>query len=484
MNILISSLKKLSLGFQKSVLFVTSECSDFIQAGGLGEVSASLPRALQKKQIDVRLVLPGYSQVLERSTHLQKLGWIPGFNTIPPCQLAITYSQDGLPVYVVLNSFLFERKGGPYTDQNGIPYQDNGLRFATLSWVASQIAKGLEWLKWKPNLVHLHDWPAALTAAYLHWHHIACPSLLTIHNLAYQGLIPWEEGESLGIPIEDRNAEFYNQWSFLKAGLVYSTKISTVSPNYAKQILTSEFGCGLEGVLQERSNHGDLLGIINGIDDSWNPTTTPTLAHTYSAMEISKRILNKKYLQTLFNLPIRSQPLFSVVSRLVHQKGIDLIEKIIRPLAETGSQLIILGEGDFKIQKQLYEQAWQFPGSIRLEFKFTPNLAKHVFSGSDFLLMPSRFEPCGLSQMYAQRFGCIPVAYATGGLVDTIEHQETGLLFNVLSESGLRKGIIDSFQIFNDSPRLQRIQKTAMEKQWGWDKSSQEYCQLYQKLSP
>ncbi len=465
-------------------LFVVSEMSDFVKAGGLGDVAAALPRALRER-CDVRVLIPGYPAVLAGAGALQRIGRIPAHAGLPACEVAQTRREDGLIVYVLLNGALFAREGSPYVDANGLDWADNAVRFATLSHAAAAIAAGQAGLDWCPRILHLNDWPSALAAAYVRWNGGDTPCLLTIHNLAYQGLFPAALARTLGVPtgaLED--IEFHGRLSFLQAGIVHATHITTVSVSYAAQITAPTLGCGLDALLARRAAEGALTGIVNGIDNSWDPRTDRHLEARFGVNECGGRVRNARWVRQAFGLPETGGPLFAVVSRLVHQKGLDLICEVAPQIAAANGQIVIIGGGERHIEQQVRELTLRFPGHVGAFIGFEEGLARCMFAGADFLLMPSRFEPCGLSQMYAQRFGCLPIAHATGGLIDTVDDGVTGFLFAEATADGLRRAVARAFRTWRMPGLMAAMRRAAMLRPTGWDEAGREYLALYERAAP
>jgi starch synthase len=300
--------------------------SDFTQVGGLGEVSAALPRAL-RLGADVRVLIPGYPKVLACGLPIEVVGRLPEFCNIPACDVGFLHTADGLPVYVLICPALYERDGTPYVGRDGRDWADNHIRFARLSLAAAEFARGSADPIWRPDLLHLNDWPTALAPAYLAWSEVRTPTVLTIHNLAYQGLFEAERGGELGVPgdaFDVNGVEFHGRLSFLKAGLFYASHLTTVSPTYAEEITTTRLGCGLDGLLRTRAEEGRLSGILNGLDESWDPRVDERLAGRFDVNEWEGKQANADYVRQLFELPASSGPLFAIVSRLVQQKGVDL----------------------------------------------------------------------------------------------------------------------------------------------------------------
>lgn len=469
---------------RRKVLFVTPESADFIKVGGLGDVSAALPRAMSA-DFDVRVMIPGYPQVVGAGYPLIEVGRLPALAGIPECELARIDLPDGLIVYVLVCPELFEREGSPYLAPDGRDWDDNHIRFGRLSLAAAQLAAGVGDPAWQADLLHLNDWPTALAAGYLHWWQQPAPCVFTIHNLAYQGLFPLDYHQSLGIPPEALGTdqlEFYGNLSFMKAGLVHAEQLTTVSATYAREITTEEFGCGLERLLRERAEQGRLCGIANGIDDTWDPQSDAHLLRGFGTSDwIGKRI-NCEHLRQMFGLAICHGPLFAVVSRLVHQKGVDLTIAAAESIVRKGGQLVVIGRGEPSIESALRNLAARFPGAIGVRVGFSEREARCIFAGSDFLLMPSRFEPCGLSQMYAQRFGSLPIAHRTGGLVDTIEDGVTGFLFDRMTVESFKAAINRAFSVYRTTDLFYAMRRAAMGIHYHWSVSSVPYAHLYRGL--
>jgi starch synthase len=463
------------------ILYVTPEISDFIKAGGLGDVSATLPRAL-KNRCDVRVLIPGYRQVLQSCGSLPVVGRLNGLANAPPCDIAEIRTSDDLVVYVLLAPGLYDRDGSPYGRPVGGDWCDNDIRFARLALAAAGIAGGQANMAWQPDLLHLNDWPTALAAGYVKWQGLSVPSLLTIHNLAYQGLFARDCLRRVGIPPQAFSidgVEFHGNVSFLKAGIVFASEVTTVSPTYAREITSSEFGCGLEGLLKLRAEQGRLTGIINGIDGSWDPRTGEGIASAFDAHDQSGKQRNAEQVRTAFKLAVSRGPLFAVVSRLVHQKGLDLIADAAQTVVEAGGQIAIMGQGEPEVEAQLGALAKRHPGEIALKVGFDEMEARCMFAGSDFLLMPSRFEPCGLSQMYAQRFGSLPIARRTGGLADSIEDGVTGFLFRAASIDSCLDAIGRALNTFSSTDILHAMRRLAMARNFSWSRSASSYEAVY-----
>jgi len=466
------------------ILFVTTEMEDFVRVGGLAAVSAALPRAL-RTWTDIRIILPGYRDVIEQLTHVQIVGQCAGLAEMPPCMLARAATQDRLPVYVLLCPQLYDRPGNPYGDESGRDWPDNDIRFARFASAAAELAAGTLDKNWAADLIHANDWQAALAPAYLAWSGLRLPSILTIHNLAYQGLFPKDWLRRIGAPESSFHIdglEFYNKLSFLKGGLVYASHLTTVSTTYAREIITAEFGCGLEGLLRHRSDAAQLTGILNGIDESWDPRSCAQLAQPFGAGDWDGKRANADYVRKQFGLAVSRGPIFGLVARLVQQKGIDLVLSAADEIIDAGGQIVVAGSGEPEIEQALVDAHRRRPDAIGVAIGFNDAQARRIFAGSDFTLMPSRFEPCGLSQMYAQRFGSLPIGHQTGGLAETIADGETGFLFSQPSRESLLGGIRRAFSAFMATDRLHSMRLSAMARSFSWDIPAARYSALYRKI--
>jgi starch synthase len=455
--------------------------TDFIKSGGLGDVSAALPRSL-RRQYDVRVLIPGYRQVTSAHPEMRIVARLDAAHGLPACELGEVVSPDGLTIYVVLCPDLFDREGSPYGDAGGLDWADNDIRFARLGLAAAQIAAGLDDFAWRPDLLHLNDWPSSLASAYLAWNGTAVPSVLTIHNLAYQGLFDRTRLSPLGVPdaaFQIEGVEFYGKLSFLKAGIVYASHVTTVSETYAHEITTPEFGCGLDGLLRRRAEEGRLTGILNGIDESWDPRTDDHLETAFSPDDWRGKQANTEDVRRDFGLAVSRGPLFAVVSRLVHQKGVDLAIDSTETIVRQGGQVVVTGQGEERLENGLRQLAARYPGQVGVRIGFEEGMARRMFAGSDFLLMPSRFEPCGLSQMYAQTFGSLPIARETGGLADTIEDGVTGFLFREPSLGALLGAIYRAVDAYKSRRQLNSMRRAAMSQNFRWTRSASGYANVY-----
>ncbi|AJY49691.1 MULTISPECIES: glycogen synthase GlgA [Halomonadaceae] len=470
------------------ILFVTTEITDFVKVGGLGDVSSALPRALAAHH-DVRVLIPAYREMVQSDYDIVTVGHLPAFAGLPACDIGQLTCRDGLIVYVLLCPELYEREGTPYGtgssgygDGQDIGWNDNDIRFARLSRAAADIALGKANLDWQPQLLHLNDWACGLAPAYVHWQGHSIPTIFTIHNLAYQGVFDASRLALLGIPYDAFNihgVEYYGDLSFMKAGIVYASQVTTVSATYAQEITTPKFGCGLDGLLRCKAEQGRLSGIPNGIDDSWDPRTDSHLIQAFSSNDWRGKRANADYVRRHFGLTPSQGPLFAVISRMVHQKGLDLTIEAAKAIVHAGGQIVFMGCGEHHVEEALRKLAIRFPGAITAYIGFDEYQARCLFAGSDFLLMPSRFEPCGLSQMYAQRFGSLPIAHRTGGLADTIEDGVTGFLFDDMQFGSYMHAIQRAFAVYKSTDLFNAMRGAAMTGRYHWKQSIVPYSKLY-----
>ncbi|MEO8991444.1 MAG: glycogen synthase GlgA, partial [Nitrosospira sp.] len=409
------------------VLFITPEIFPLNKTGGLGDVSAALPPALRQMKIDVRVLIPGYPQVLSGLIKKQKIAEFKDQSPFPPSTLLSAKLRLSasvlLPIFVIDCPKLYQREGGPYVDNAGRDWPDNALRFGLLSKIGAVLASDASPLIWRPRVVHCNDWQSGLVPAYLHFHKgKKAASLMSIHNLAFQGVFPPDTVAQLGLPAESfdiNGLEYYGDMSFLKAGLHYADRISTVSPTYAEEIQTAPLGFGMEGLLAARRGH--IKGIINGIASEWNPATDRYITKNYTIANLAGKACNKTALQQLLGLTADPHiPLFGAVGRFSYQKGYDLLLQVAPQLTEIPAQLVLLGSGETTLEQEFTKLAKKYPGKIAVRIGFDEKLAHLIEAGADSFLMPSRFEPCGLNQMYSQRYGTPPLVHATGGLRDTV----------------------------------------------------------------
>lgn len=482
------------------ILFVTPEVFPLCKTGGLGDVSAALPAALRVLKADIRLLLPGYPIVLaglKSKRRVAKFDLQPYF---PPATLLSSRLQINesvsVPLYVIHCPELYRREGGIYLDNNGYDWQDNAQRFGLLSKIGALLASDASPLAWLPDVVHCNDWQSGLTPAYLHFHPgKKAASLMTLHNLAFQGNFAPDTVTKLDLPVESFNmygVEYYGNLSFLKAGIYYADHISTVSPNYAQEIQHGPLGFGLQGLLAERGN--DISGIVNGIDTAlWNPATDPHLVKKYTSRNLSAKAANKLALQQTMGLECNPAiPLFGVVSRLTHQKGSDILPQVAPMLVNLPAQLVLLGSGDTLLEQQLVTLAQNFPTHIAVRIGYDEALSHLITAGADCFLMPSRFEPCGLNQMYSQHYGTPPIVHATGGLVDTVVNltpetlaskNATGFHFHEMTVDSFMQAIKRAVDAYHDTKLWRSLQRNGMQKDFSWQASAQAYQSIYSLLT-
>ena len=477
-----------------SVLFATSEIAPLIKTGGLADVSGALPAALRAIGVDVRVLVPGYNQVIEQLVQPQVVANFDDLPGFPIARLLSVTMTNGVPLLVLDCPVLYRREGGPYQNAQGQDWDDNAMRFGLLSKVAAVLGSDATPLAWHPDLVHCNDWQTGLAPAYLHFAPGAVPSVIAIHNLAFQGNFPAEAVQMLHLPLSCYGidgVEFFGNMSFLKAGLFYADHITTVSPNYAAEIQQEALGFGLQGLLSQR--HDSLTGILNGIDtDEWNPATDPYLAKPYSSANMAGKAANKKALQSKMSLDIEPDlPLLGVVSRFTEQKGLDVLLEIAPLLCELPVQLTMLGSGDAGMQKIARDLSHRYRGKIGVHLGFSEELSHQIEAGADLFVMPSRFEPCGLNQLYSQRYGTPPIVHATGGLADSVvdctpetlkEGSASGFVFNGMTAVNLYATILRAVNLYRDRPKWNTLCTNCMAKDFSWETSAEAYRAVYLKV--
>lgn len=474
-----------------NILSVTSEIYPLIKTGGLADVTGSLPKALEPFGAHTRTLLPGYPKVMKQLGETRQHA---SFHNLFGAEARLlSATVEGLFVYILDAPEFYDRPGGPYVNEAGKDHPDNWKRFAALSRVGAEIAGGLL-PDWKPDLVHTHDWQSALTSVYMHYGRARfVPSVLTVHNLAFQGQFSAELFDQLELPSEAFSVnclEYYGDISYLKGGLQTANAISTVSPTYVRETLTPEFGMGLDGVLNERLN--DLRGIVNGIDvEVWNPSSDPYLIQNYSTQYMRRRYFNRMRLIEEFGIDDDRGPIFAVVSRLTWQKGVDMLPDVVDDIVAQGGKLIVLGQGDSAIEDALRATALRHPGRVSVTIGYKESLAHLIHGGADSVLQPSRFEPCGLTQLYALRYGCVPIVSRTGGLSETIidaneaamsARVATGFQFHPIDADGLRLALMRVFEAYQKPKVWARLQHQAMKADFSWERSAGQYAELYQSV--
>lgn len=473
------------------VLAVASEVYPIVKTGGLADVAGALPIALKAHGVEMRTLMPGYPEVMRLLSGANEIRRWPDYFGGPGRLLA--GSHDGLDLFVLDVPHLYARPGNPYVTTEGVDWPDNGVRFAALSRVAADIGHGLVAAAFVPDVVHAHDWQAGLAPAYLHYDGGARPgTVMTIHNMAYQGKFDRTLAGAIGLPqdasFDVHGLEYFGGISFLKAGLQLADRITTVSPTYAQEIQSDEGGMGLGGLLRERASV--LSGILNGIDtEVWNPQTDAHIAYRFDAQDLTFRAANKAVLQQQFNLDSSDEaPLLGVISRLSWQKGLDLLLGAIPTILDQGMQLALLGSGDRDLQDRYQATARANPGRIGVMIGYDEILAHLMQAGSDALLVPSRFEPCGLTQLCALRYGAVPIVSRVGGLEDTIVdigetgQNATGFKFGPATTEALAGTLRQANAAFHDKPTWRRLQLSGLATDVSWRHRAGEYASLYRGL--
>ena len=474
-----------------NILSVTAEIFPLVKTGGLADVAGSLPKALRAHGINTRSIVPGYPAVMRA---LRGTSVVSQYDDLFGERATLLAAEpDGLELFVLDAPAFFDRPGPPYTDRNGREYEDNWKRFAALSLVASQIAAGLV-ANWRPDIIHAHDWHAALSLVYLKYAgNGSIPRIMTVHNMAFQGQFPAFHFRNLGLPDEAYSidgVEYYGDLGYLKGGLQAADAITVVSPTYAREVMSPAFGMGLEGVMNAR--HADVVGIVNGIDmDVWDPASDPYIDQTYSARTPLRRLPNRQALLDLFGLENTSGPVFASVNRLTWQKCMDLLAAAARQIVEAGGTLVVQGEGEAGIERAFLELMRRFPHRVGVRIGFDEALAHRIHAGADAMLVPSRFEPCGLTQLYALRYGCVPVVSRTGGLSETIidandaalhAQVATGIQFAPIDAHGLRLALRRAFKLFRRRGDWEGLRRQGMKTDCSWHRSAARYAELYGEL--
>jgi starch synthase len=480
------------------VLHVAAECHPLVKTGGLADVVGALPQAIAELGADVRLLLPGLPPIadaLQQREDLVTLGPLFGAGRVTLCRGRVAAQR--IPLYMIDAPYLYRRRGGPYQDDDGSDWSDNLQRFALLGWAAAHLAAGELDPAWAVDIVHTHDWHAGLACAYLKAQPGArAATLFTIHNLAFQGLFPADEFGVLGLPrtmLHSHALEYHGKLSFLKAGLAYADRITTVSPTYAREIATREFGCGMDGVIRHRG--ADVTGILNGVDPSiWNPQTDAHLAAHYSARALAGKKRCKQALQAELGLAADADaPLFAIVSRLTQQKGLDFVLAVLPALLEQGAQFAVLGSGDAGLEQALSDAASGRPGRMAVRIGYDEALAHRLIAGSDAVLVPSRFEPCGLTQLYGLRYGTLPVVRKTGGLADTVvdaggaaapSDAGTGFVFDGATGAELEAALRRAMRCHAQPERWRALMRRAMAQDFSWHEAARRTLALYAELRP
>jgi starch synthase len=457
------------------VLQVTPELHPLLKIGGLADVCAALPRALSRLGHDVRVLMPR----IQGMPHRRRIARLPGLGSV----LESDGGQDH-PVWLFDNPGL-RCRSRLYTRADGRPWPDDAQRFDQFARAAVALADDRAGLGWRADVVHGHDWPCGMVAPHMLLQRVPAASVFTIHNLAHQGLFPAPTLTELGLPawlFHPDALEFWGQLSFIKGGLVFADRLTTVSPRYAQEIRSEAFGEGLEGVLRYRGGH--LHGILNGLDNRlWNPRVDAALGSMFSAARLEGRARVRTAVARELGLDASSAPLLAMVSRLVVQKGVDLLIEALPALVGRGIQVAVLGRGEPAIEKALLAAARRFPRRVAVRLGYDDALGRRLYGGSDLFLMPSRFEPCGLAQLIAMRYGSIPIAHATGGLIDTIrdaaESEGNGFLFEKAGAAELLRAVDRALLLYRDRKAWRALQQRAMRSRFDWRAPAQAYLRVY-----
>ncbi|THD46985.1 MAG: glycogen synthase GlgA [Bradyrhizobium sp.] len=476
-----------------SVLSIASEIYPLIKTGGLADVAGALPEALARENVAIRTLIPGYPAVMAKLESPTPVHVYSSLMGAPARVLAAR--AGGLDLFVLDAPQFFGRPGNPYLDVGGRDWPDNDLRFAALARAGADLGKGAV-ANYAADVVHAHDWQGALAPVFLHYDGGRRPrTVLTIHNIAFQGHFPAATLGAIGLPahaMQIDGVEYFNGVGYLKGGLMFADRITTVSPTYAREIMTPEFGMALDGLLRVRADA--VEGIVNGIDDSvWNPATDSEIAVNYSALRIEMRAGNKAALQRRFGLTVSSDPaLVGVISRLTAQKGLDLLLAELPDLVAHGAQLALLGSGDKSLEEGFLAAAQNHPGAIACMIGYDENLSHLMQAGIDFIVVPSRFEPCGLTQLYGLRYGATPIVARVGGLADTVIDANdaalsagvaTGLQFSPPSAPSLAHALKRAFALYADEAAMRRTRLNGMRADVSWRGPAKQYAALYRTLA-
>ncbi len=478
------------------ILHVAAEVFPLVKTGGLADVVAALPVALAEQGADVRLLLPGLPAVMDGVQGARTVIDVGAcFGALRVRLLLARLPGSKLPVYVIDAPYLYRRGGSPYQDDRGEEWPDNLQRFALLGWLAAHLAADDADPQWAPDIVHAHDWHAAMACAYVAEHGpTQATTVFTIHNLAFQGLFPMHDWPLLGVAsrlMSPSGLEFHGQFSFMKAGLQFADHVTTVSPTYAREIATHEFGCGLDGVIRGRGS--DVSGILNGIDETvWNPATDPAIAQRYDAERMAGKLACRRALQAELGLASDDHALLvALVSRLTAQKGLDLVLAVLPDLVRDGVQLAVQGTGEPALEAAFRMAQQAHPGRVHVHVGYDEARAHRLIAGADMIGVPSRFEPCGLTQMYGLRYGTLPLVRRVGGLADTVVDATadamalgtaTGFLFDTPTPAALERCVRRAMQVRADPAQWATIQASAMAQKLSWAGPARQYMHLYEGL--
>lgn len=478
------------------ILFVTPEIYPLIKTGGLADVSGALPAALRELGVETRVLVPGYPKVMAGAKN-KRLRHT--FLDLPEAGevrlLSASLPGSGVPLLIIDCPLLYQRDGGPYQNPAGIDWPDNAQRFALLSRIGAILGSDTSPLSFRPDIVHCHDWQSALIPAFLHFMPgQKSATVVTIHNLAFQGIFPPHVVGEVELPAESfsiEGVEYYGCFSFLKAGLYYTDHITTVSPTYAQEIQQVDLGFGMQGLLTHRSK--ELTGIVNGIDTGdWNPATDPHLALGYDVAQMAGKTANKLALQEKLGLKIDPNiPLLGMISRITNQKGGDLLLEIAPQLLQENVQIVLLGTGESILENGFRNLAHAHPDQVGVTIGFNEALSHLIEAGSDLFLMPSRFEPCGMNQMFSQRYGTVPIVHATGGLADSVTDctadalasgTATGFAFSPCTSDELLRAIHRALALYRTPRKWRAVQRAGMRRDFSWTASAAQYADIYHSL--
>ncbi len=479
------------------ILFAASEAHPLIKTGGLGDVAGALPLEISKHHAEVRVVLPAYRDIIAKVGRLTLVS-----SQISPDHPSVRilegkFNNSNVILWLVDAPHLFDRDGQPYSDKNGNDWPDNAQRFATFSQIVTHIALNNAKLNWQPDIVHCNDWQTGLVPALIRHNKPSSSqrpaSVFTIHNMAYQGLFKWQQFAKTTLPKSlwtVESMEFYDNISFLKGGIVHSDLINTVSPSYAKEICTPEFGCGMEGVLQQRQDR--LSGILNGVDYSvWDPRNDMLISRQYDYSTFRFKRQNKIDLQKKMGLEVDATiPMLGIVCRMVEQKGIDLVIDLLPKLSRQKVQFVGLGSGVSEFEESMSRIVARNSSKFAFTIGYDEPMAHQIEAGADIFLMPSRFEPCGLNQIYSLRYGTVPIVHNTGGLADTVndatkanlrDKTATGFVIDEPKLTHFERAVTRALNLFQQPRMWKKIVKVGMEKDYSWNISARAYLDLYNK---
>ena len=476
------------------IAFISAEVAPFSKTGGLGDVSSAFPKAMHGLKHKILIISPLYKSIDPKKFRLQdvkkNITVMIGEKT-EVFDLYVSFlPHSKVPIYFIKNSYLYRE--GIYGDESGEDYPDSAYRFITFS---KAVFEALKWLKFAPDIIHVNDWHTGLVPFYLKTEYKdidlfrKTKTVFTIHNIGYQGIYPLDEIADAQIPdiyFSEELLGFYDQINFMKAAVVYSDALTTVSSKYAEEIQTKEFGYGLEDYIKERKE--DLFGIVHGIDLTvWNPKKDKSIVYNYDSKNLHRKAENKKYLQDKLNLNISENPLLGIISRLATQKGLDLILEKFDQIMDLKVQLILLGTGDPELEKKFKEKEEKYPEDCSINIMFDNILAHQIEAASDIFLMPSAYEPCGLNQMYSMLYGAVPVVRKTGGLADTVQNyrekteEGSGFVFEIMNADEFFKAVKRAVKLYKKEPeKWQRLQQKIMDIDFSWKNAAKRWEEVYQ----